>query len=151
MVDTATTLGPVVILARVSTSISCFLRPSIISKGVLWIVGPSSLLVLCFSWKGGTFPCKIQFFWYFSDFQRPVLVRSASMTNKKLSGGVVCYYCHNLVHVRRKCRRLQHKNQRFQSSQYQKSLKSASTSITTLVESGKINTCFISSSSTFPT
>ena len=70
------------------------------------------------------------------------------MTNKP-SEGVVCYYCHNPDHVRWKCRRLQRKNQRFQSSQYQKSLKSASTSITTLVESGKTNTCFISSSSTW--
>ena len=41
------------------------------------------------------------------------------------------------------------KNRSFQSSQYQKSLKSTSTSITTLVESGKTNTCFISSSSTW--
>ena len=61
----------------------------------------------------------------------------------------MCYYCHNPGHVRRMCRRLQHKNRRFQSSQYQKSLKSASTSITTLVESDKTNTCFISSSSTW--
>ena len=41
------------------------------------------------------------------------------------------------------------KIQRFQSVHYQKSLKSASTSIPTLVESGKNNTCFISSSSTW--
>ena len=46
-------------------------------------------LVQCFLWKGGPFPCKILFFWYFSDFQRLVRVRSASMTNKKPSGGVV--------------------------------------------------------------
>ena len=57
----------------------------------------------------------------------------------------MCYYCH----VRRKCRRLQRKNRRFHSSQYQKSLKSTSTSITTFVESSKTNTCFISSSSTW--
>ena len=63
-----------------------------------------------FSWSCGPFPCKIQFFWYFSDFQRPVSVRYASMTNKKPSGGVVCYYCHNLGHVRQKCRRLHCKN-----------------------------------------
>ena len=61
----------------------------------------------------------------------------------------MCYYCHNPGHVRRKCRRLQRKNRRFQSSRYQKSLKSAATSITTLVESGKTNTCFISSSFTW--
>ena len=61
----------------------------------------------------------------------------------------MCYYCHNPSHVHRKCRRLHRKNQRFQSSQYQKSLTSASTSITTLIESGKTNTCFISSSSTW--
>ena len=59
------------------------------------------------------------------------------------------YYCHNLGHVQRKCRRLQRKNRSFQSSQYKKSLKSASTPITTLVELGKTNTCFISSSSTW--
>ena len=45
-------------------------------------------------------------FLVFFGFQRPVSVRSASMTNKKPSGGVVCYYCHNPGHVRRKCRRL---------------------------------------------
>ena len=71
-----------------------------------------------FFMESGPFPYKIQFFLYFSDFQGPILVRSACMTNKKPLGGVVCYYCHNLVHVRRKCRRLQCKNQRFQSSQY---------------------------------
>ena len=71
------------------------------------------------------------------------------MTNKKPSRRVVYYYCHNPGHVRQKCRKLQRKNRNFQSSQYQKSLKSASTSITTLVESGKTNTCFISSSSTW--
>ena len=103
----------------------------------------------CFSWKGGPFPYKIKFVWYFPDFQRPVSIRSTSMTNKKPSRGAMCYYCHNLGHVRQKCRRLQRKNRRFQSSQYQKSLKSTSISITTLVESGKTNTCFISSSSTW--
>ena len=102
-----------------------------------------------FSWRGGHFPSKILFFCIFSDFQRLVSTRSASMTNKKPSRGVVCYYCHNLRHVRRKCRRLQSKNRRFQSSQYQKSRKFASTSITTLVESSKTNTSFISSSSTW--
>ena len=59
------------------------------------------------------------------------------------------YYCHNLGHVRQKYKRLQRKNRRFQSSPYQKSLKSTSTSITTLVELGKTNTCFIFSSSTW--
>ena len=85
-------LGPVIILPRVFASISCFVRPSVISRGVLWIVGQSSIQVQCFSWKGGPFTYKIQFFWYFLDFQQPVLVISASMTNKKPSGGVVCYY-----------------------------------------------------------
>ena len=42
---------------------------SLRSRGVLWIVGPSSIPVQCFSCKGGPFPCKIQFFRYFSDFQ----------------------------------------------------------------------------------
>ena len=43
---------------------------------------------------------------------------------------------------------LQNKNRRFQSVHHQKSLQFASTSISTLVESSKTNTCFISSSST---
>ena len=71
------------------------------------------------------------------------------MTNKKLSRGVVSHYCYNPGHIRQNCRKLQNKNQRFKSVHYQKSLKSTSTFITTLVESGKINTCFISSSSTW--
>ena len=106
-------------------------------RGVLWIVGPSSIT------------CKILFFWYFLDFKRFVRVRSASMTNMKPSRGVVCHYCHNLRHVRQNGRKLQNKNQRFQSVHHQKSLKSASTYISTLIESGKTNTCFIFSSSTW--
>ena len=61
----------------------------------------------------------------------------------------MCLHCHNLGHVCQNCRKLQNKNRRFKSIYYQKSLKSASTSITTLVESGKTKTCFISSSSTW--
>ena len=95
------------------------------------------------------FLCKILFLWYFSDFQRLVRVRSVSMTNTKPSGGVVCHYCHNPGHVRQNCRKLQNKNQRFQSVHHQKSLQSASTSFSTLVESSKTNTCFISFSSTW--
>ena len=103
-----------------------------------------------FSRKGGSFHYKILFFWYFSDFQRLVRVRFASMTNTKPSRGVVChYYCHNPGHVLQNCRKLQNKNRRFQSVHHQKSPQSASTSISTLVESGIINTCFISSSSTW--
>ena len=37
------------------------------SKGVLWIIKPSSIPEQCFSWKGGPFRCNILFFWYFSD------------------------------------------------------------------------------------
>ena len=59
----------------------------------------------------------------------------------------MCHYCHNPGYIRRNCRKLQNKNQRFQSVHYQKSLKSASTSTTTLAKSGKTNTCFLSSSS----
>ena len=59
------------------------------------------------------------------------------------------YYCHNPGHVRWKCRRLLRKNRRFQSSQYYKSLKSASISITTLINSSKTVICFISSYSTW--
>ena len=61
----------------------------------------------------------------------------------------MCYYFHNPSHAHQKCRRLQCKNPSFESSQYKKSLKYASTSITTLIKSGKTNTCFISSSSTW--
>ena len=61
----------------------------------------------------------------------------------------MCHCCHNPGHVHRNYRKLQNKNQRFQSVHSQKSLKSVFTSITTLVESSKINTCFISSSFTW--
>ena len=44
---------------------------------------------------------------------------------------------------------MQNKNQRFWSILYQKSLKSTSTYISTLPKSGKTNTCFLSSSSTW--
>ena len=76
------------------------------SRGVLWIVEPSSIPVQCCSWKGGRFSCKILFFWYFSDFKRLVRVRYASMTNMKPLGGVVCHYCHNPGHVRHNYRKL---------------------------------------------
>ena len=61
----------------------------------------------------------------------------------------MCHYFHNLGHVRQNCRKLQIKNRTFQSIHHQKSLQSAFTSISTLVKSGKTNTCFISSSSTW--
>ena len=48
-------------------------------------------------------------------------------------------------------RKLQNKNRRFQYVPYQKSLKSASTPISTLAEFDKTNTCFLSSSSTWVT
>ena len=51
-----------------------------------------------------SFSCKFLFLWYFSDFQRLVLI------DTKPSGGVVCHYCHNLGHVRQNCRKLQNKN-----------------------------------------
>ena len=88
-------------------------------------------------------------FWNFPNFQRLVRVKSASMTNKTPSGGLVCRYCHNPRHVSWNCRKLQNKNRKFQSVRYLKSLKSVSTSTTTLVESSKANTCFLSSSSTW--
>ena len=56
-------------------------------------------------------------------------------------------YCHNPGHVRRNCRKLQNKNLRFQYVHYQKSFKSTSTSVTTLVKSHKTSKCFLSSSS----
>ena len=61
----------------------------------------------------------------------------------------MCHYCHNPKHVRQNCRKLQNKNQRFQSIHHQKSLQSASTFISTLIKSGKTNISFISSSSTW--
>ena len=61
----------------------------------------------------------------------------------------MCHYYHNPGHVRWNCRKFQSKNQIFHSIHYQKSLKYASTSITILAESGKNNTCFLSSSSTW--
>ena len=63
----------------------------------------------------------------------------------------MCHYFHNLGHVRKNYRKFQTINRRFQAIHYHKSLKSASTSITTLAESGKPNTCFLSSSSTLVT
>ena len=98
-----------------------------------------------FLWKGGSFHCKILFFEYFSDFQRHVRVRSAFMTNTKPSRGVMCHYSHNMGHECQNCGKLQNKNKRFQFVHYQKSVKSAST----LVESSKSNTCFLSSSFTW--
>ena len=79
----------------------------------------------CFSWKCAPFP------------------------NQKPSRGVVCHYFHNSGHVRQHCRKLHNENRRFQSVHHKKSLQYASTSISTLVESSKTNTCFISSSSTW--
>ena len=71
------------------------------------------------------------------------------MTSTKSSERVVCHYYHNPGHVCHNCKKLQNKNRRFQSVYHQKSLQFASTSINTLVESGKTNTCFIFSSSTW--
>ena len=61
----------------------------------------------------------------------------------------MCHYCHNPGHIRWNRRKLQNKNRKFHSVHYQKSLKFVSTSITTLVELGKTNTCFLSFSSTW--
>ncbi|XP_031285404.1 uncharacterized protein LOC116144087 [Pistacia vera] len=80
-------------------------------------------------------------------------------TKSQESGGIVCYYCHEPGHTKRACKTLQNKAQKTQSahvtatdtsektvmistdefanfSQYQESLKSSSTSITALAESG---------------
>ena len=61
----------------------------------------------------------------------------------------MCHYCHNPRHVRWNCKKLYNKNRRFLPITYQKSLKYTSTPISTLVESGKTNTCFLSSSCTW--
>ena len=90
------------------------------------------------------------------------------------SGGVICDYCHKPGHVLRDCKKRQSQNQRFQSVQfahvastnkalnqsgqftteelarfhlYQESLKSSSTPITVIAESGNPNKCLVSSSS----
>ncbi|XP_071900983.1 uncharacterized protein [Coffea arabica] len=86
---------------------------------------------------------------------------------------IVCYYCQKRGHMKRDCKKLQYRNQRTQSahiastndainheksvtisadeftkfSQYQESLKSSSTPVTAIAESGKPNTCLVSSSS----
>ena len=67
------------------------------------------------------------------------------MTDKKPLGGVVCYYCHNLGHVRRDCRKLQNRNKRFQYAH--ESLKNAYAPSTMFVGLYKPNTYLISSSS----
>ena len=87
------------------------------------------------------------------------------------SGGVVCYYCHKPGHVIRDSKKWQSRNQRVQSTHvastneasyqsiqftakelakfhlYHESLKSPSTPITALAESGNPNKCLVSSSS----
>ena len=75
-------------------------------RSVLWIVRPSSIPVQCLHGKVVLFIARSFLFWYFSDFQRLVQVKSASMTNTKPLGGVVCHYCHNPGHVRQNCRKL---------------------------------------------
>ena len=87
------------------------------------------------------------------------------------SGGVVCYYYHKSGHVIRDCKKRQNRNHKFQSAHiastteasdqsvqfsaaelarfqlYQDSLKSSSTPITAIVESGNPNKYLVSSSS----
>ena len=87
------------------------------------------------------------------------------------SGGVVCYYCHKLGHVIRNCKKRLNQNHKFQFAHiastteafdqsvqfsaaelarfqfYQDSLRSLSTPITAIAESGNPNKCLVSSSS----
>ena len=87
------------------------------------------------------------------------------------SGGVVCYYCHKPGHVICDCKKQHNQNQKFQSAHmasttetsnqsvqfsaaelgrfqlYQDSLRSPSTPITAIAESGNPNKCLVSSSS----
>ena len=80
------------------------------------------------------------------------------------SGGVVCYYCHKPGHVIRDCEKQQSQNQRFLSAHvasingasdqaltrfhlYQESMKSPSTPITAIAQSGNPNKCLVTSSS----
>ena len=67
------------------------------------------------------------------------------MTDKKPSGGVVCHYCHDPGHVHQDYRKLKNRYRRF--PYVHESLKGVSTHNTMLIESGKPNTCLISSSS----
>lgn len=92
-------------------------------------------------------------------------------TRPQESGGIVCHYCKKPGHTKRDCRKLQYKNQKTHSahiastndtsaqsvlisadefakfSQYQESLKSSSSSVTAIADSGKQNACLLSSSS----
>ena len=92
-------------------------------------------------------------------------------TRGQSSEAIVCHYCHKPGHMKRDCRKLQSRNQGFRSaqvasssdasgksitvsaddfakfSQYQESLRSSSTPVTAIAESGKPNTCLLSSSS----
>ena len=87
------------------------------------------------------------------------------------SGGVVCYYCHKSGHVIHDCKKRHNQNHKFQSTYidstteasdqsvkfstaelarfqlYQDSLRSPSTPITAIAESGNSNKCLVSSSS----
>ena len=92
-------------------------------------------------------------------------------TQGQSSGAIVCHYCHKPGHMKRDYRKLQSRNQGFRSaqvasssdasgksitvfaddfakfSQYQESLRTSSTPVTAIAESGKPNTCLVSSSS----
>ena len=77
------------------------------------VFGPHSIRGWCFFVEKLSSSLQDPIFWYFSNFQRLVRVRSASMTNKTPSGGVVCRYCHNSGQVSRNCRKLNNENRRF--------------------------------------
>ena len=92
-------------------------------------------------------------------------------TREPGSGGVVCYYCHKPGHVIRNCKKRHNQNHKFQFAHiastteasdqpvqysaaelarfqlYQDSLRSSSTPITAIAESGNPNKCLVSSSS----
>ena len=99
---------------------------------------------------------------------------NSNETRAQGSGGVVCHYYHHPGHLKHDCRKLKYETQKAHSthiastndpseksvlitadefakfSQYQESLKASSTPVTfvtAIVNSGKLNTCLLSSSS----
>ena len=58
------------------------------------VFGPHSIRGWCFFVEKLSSSLQYPSFWYFPNFQKLIRVKSASMTNKTSSEGVVCCYCH---------------------------------------------------------
>ena len=91
-----------------------FFFTSLRSRGVLWILGPSSTPGKCFRGKVVIFLARSYFYGIFRIFrglfELDVLLY---MTHKKPSRGVVCYYYHNPRHVHRDCTKFQIESEGF--------------------------------------